>query len=45
MPAALGPQLDANDPVENLRAILEVETGVPGSQQALFHNGKELMDG
>lgn len=31
--------------MENLRAILEVETGVPGSQQALLHNGRELKEG
>lgn len=38
-------ELDSDDPVENLRAILEVETGVPGSQQALLHNGRELKEG
>lgn len=36
------PQLDANDPVETLKAVLEAETGYPASQQRLIHNGKEL---
>ncbi|KAL4423497.1 hypothetical protein ABPG77_003630 [Micractinium sp. CCAP 211/92] len=34
--------LDANDPVETLKAVLEAETGYPAAQQRLIHNGKEL---
>ena len=38
-------QLDQNDPIENLRAILEAETGLPSEQQRLVHNGRELSGG
>lgn len=34
--------LDANDPVETLKAVLEAETGYPAAQQCLIHNGREL---
>jgi hypothetical protein len=34
--------LDGSDPVENLQAILEVETGVPSAQQQLVFQGQPL---
>ncbi|KAL4437177.1 hypothetical protein ABPG75_004316 [Micractinium tetrahymenae] len=34
--------LDANDPVETLKAVLEAETGCPAAQQQLIHNGRQL---
>jgi hypothetical protein len=37
--------LDADDPVENLCAILEVETGVPAAQQQLVFQGRPLAAG
>jgi hypothetical protein len=41
----LVPQLDANDPVETLKAVLEAETGMPAAQQCLLREGKELPAG
>lgn len=36
--------VDANETVENLKALLEVETGLPLAQQRLIHNGRELQN-
>eukprot|EP00854_Cymbomonas_tetramitiformis_P006872 gene6872-8205_t len=36
--------MDTEEVVENLKAILEVETAVPLSNQRLVHNGKELVN-
>lgn len=37
--------IDANDPVETLKAILEVETGVPIAEQQLSFQGRSLQSG
>lgn len=36
--------IDANETVENVKALLEVETGTPHAQQRLVHNGRELQN-
>lgn len=36
--------VDANEMVENVKALLEVETGTPLIQQRLIHNGCELQN-
>lgn len=38
--------LDVSDDLEleNFRALLEFESGVPASQMLLFHNGAQLQD-
>jgi hypothetical protein len=38
-------EIDANDPVETLKAILEVETGVPIAEQQLSFQGRSLQSG
>ncbi len=37
--------IDVNDPVETLKAILEVETGVPIAEQQLNFQGQSLQNG
>ena len=36
-------QIDENDSIETLKAILEAETGHPASRQVLMHNGNVLQ--
>lgn len=37
--------VDADEVIENVKAICEAETGIPISQQRLLHNGQTLQDG
>ena len=39
------PQLDPNDSVDTLRAVLEAETGLPAEQQRLLLNGRDIAAG
>ena len=38
-------QVDADEEVDNVKALLEVETQVPSAQQRLLFNGQELPSG
>ncbi|KAK1406924.1 hypothetical protein QVD17_38533 [Tagetes erecta] len=37
-------EVDRNESVENLKALLEIESRVPFQQQQLLHNGKEMKN-
>lgn len=36
--------VDANELIENVKALLEVETTMPLAQQRLIHNGRDLQN-
>lgn len=38
-------QLDPNDSVDTLKAVLEAETGLAAEQQRLLHNGRDVAAG